>query len=54
MFPRASVKHVLGQIRAGSTGQIASGWPAGALVHETGHLVDAAALEFAGTIQIQP
>jgi hypothetical protein len=35
-------------------GQIASGWQAGAQVHETGHLVNATALEFAGTIQIQP
>jgi hypothetical protein len=35
-------------------GQIASGWRAGAQVHETGHLVDAATYEFAGTIQIQP
>jgi len=35
-------------------GVIASGWQAGHQVHETGHLVDAAALEFAGTIQIQP
>jgi len=35
-------------------GRIASGWQAGHQVHETGHLVDPAALEFAGTIQIQP
>ena len=35
-------------------GEIASGWQAGAQVHETGHLVNAATLEFAGTIQIQP
>jgi hypothetical protein len=35
-------------------GQIATGWQAGAQVHETGHLVDAATLEFAGTIRIQP
>jgi hypothetical protein len=35
-------------------GQVATGWQAGAQVHETGHLVDAATLEFAGTIQIQP
>jgi hypothetical protein len=35
-------------------GRVASGWQAGHQVHETGHLVDPAALEFAGTIQIQP
>jgi hypothetical protein len=35
-------------------GQVATGWQAGAQVHETGHLVDAATLEFAGTIRIQP
>jgi hypothetical protein len=35
-------------------GRIASGWQAGHQVHETGHLVDPAVLEFAGTIQIQP
>ena len=35
-------------------GRVASGWQAGAQVHETGHLLDAAALEFAGTIRIQP
>jgi hypothetical protein len=35
-------------------GRVASGWQAGAQVHETGHLVDAATLEFAGTIRIQP
>src|SRR5215469_14147296 len=35
-------------------GQIASGWQAGAQVHETGHLVNLAALEFAGTIRIEP
>ena len=35
-------------------GQIASGWQAGHQVHETGHLVDPAAYEFVGTIQIQP
>jgi len=35
-------------------GQIASGWQAGAQVHETGHLVNLAALEFAGTIRIGP
>ena len=35
-------------------GQVAAGWQAGAQVHESGHLIDAARLEFAGTIQIQP
>jgi len=35
-------------------GQIASGWRAGAQVHETGHLVDADAGEFVGTIRIAP
>ena len=35
-------------------GRVASGWQAGTQVHETGHLLDAAALEFAGTIRIQP
>lgn len=35
-------------------GEIASGWQAGAQVHETGHLVNAATLEFAGTIRIEP
>jgi hypothetical protein len=35
-------------------GEIASGWKAGAQVHETGHLVNAATLEFAGTIRVQP
>lgn len=35
-------------------GQIASGWKVGAQVHETGHLVNADSLEFAGTIRIQP
>ena len=35
-------------------GQVASGWQAGAQVHETGHLVNLAALEFAGTIRIGP
>jgi hypothetical protein len=35
-------------------GQIATGWQAGAQVHETGHLIDAATLEFAGIIRIQP
>jgi hypothetical protein len=35
-------------------GEIASGWQAGAQVHETGHLVNAAPLEFAGTIRIEP
>jgi hypothetical protein len=33
---------------------IATGWQQGAQVHETGHLVNPAMLEFAGTIQIQP
>ena len=35
-------------------GQIASGWRAGAQVHETGHLVNATAGEFVGTIRIEP
>ena len=35
-------------------GQVATGWQAGAQVDETGHLVDAATLEFAGIIRIQP
>ena len=35
-------------------GQIASGWQAGAQVHETGHLINSAAGEFAGTIRIAP
>jgi hypothetical protein len=35
-------------------GEIASGWQAGAQVHETGNLVNAATLEFADTIQIEP
>jgi hypothetical protein len=35
-------------------GEVASGWQSGAQVHETGHLVNAATLEFAGTIRIQP
>ena len=35
-------------------GEVASGWQQGAQVHETGHLVNAATLEFAGTIRIQP
>ena len=35
-------------------GEVASGWQQGAQVHETGHLVNAAILEFAGTIRIQP
>jgi hypothetical protein len=35
-------------------GQVASGWQQGAQVHETGHLVNAATGEFAGTIRIQP
>src|SRR5262249_28229193 len=35
-------------------GRVASGWHAGAQVHETGDLVDGATLEFAGTIRIQP
>jgi hypothetical protein len=35
-------------------GQVASGWQQGAQVHETGHLVNSATLEFAGTIRIEP
>lgn len=35
-------------------GQVASGWQAGAQVHESGKLVDPAALEFVGTIRIEP
>jgi hypothetical protein len=35
-------------------GEVASGWQAGAQVHETGHLVNPETLEFAGTIRIQP
>jgi hypothetical protein len=35
-------------------GKVASGWQAGAQVHETGHLVNPEPLEFAGTIRIQP
>lgn len=35
-------------------GEVASGWQQGAQVHETGHLVNPATLEFAGTIRIQP
>jgi hypothetical protein len=35
-------------------GEIASGWQAGSQVHETGQLINAATLEFAGTIRIEP